>query len=61
MDIKKDLPFAHCDSCPEFMLDVEEQVLFSEKNSYRELVVRCKNDTLCKRLKEQTDAVDGKH
>lgn len=53
MDIQKRLPFHFCDRCDEFILKVEEQVIFGEDHKIENvLIVRCKNEPLCKRLKE---------
>ena len=48
MKIKEILPFAHCNSCPEFILNVNEQVVLDAENlPTRELIVRCKNQRNC--------------
>ena len=53
MYIRKNLPMPECDSCTEFILDVNEQVIFHlDRCSERILTVKCKNANLCKRLKE---------
>lgn len=57
MKIIQDFPFSHCDSCPECVLDVEEQVLFADNGFLeRNITVRCKNDALCRRLEEVRNA-----
>lgn len=54
MEIRTDLPFDNCDSCPEFILDVDEQVIFADNNvGLRVLNVRCRNENLCRRLEYQ--------
>ena len=59
MQIHTDFPFASCGWCPECVIDVEEQVLFANNGVVeRNLMVRCKNDALCKRLEEQRNARD---
>ena len=53
MEIEKRLPFKHCDSCPEFILDIEQQTLFYYDNgSSLALIIRCKNERVCERLKK---------
>lgn len=68
MDIIKELPFEFCDSCSEFILDVNEKTLyytdFSGTSSHIAITVRCKNEGKCKQLKhnlhklENTDAAE---
>lgn len=54
MKITESLPFNHCQDCKEFVLNVKEQIYYSEdKMSHRELVVQCKNAWLCRQLKEE--------
>lgn len=54
MEIRKDLPFNHCDNCSQFVVDVDEQIVFNDnKPSVRVLTVGCKNEWLCKQLKEE--------
>ena len=52
MVIKKELPFEHCDTCEHFVLDVDEQVFYTDNVSHRAICVKCKNEWLCKQLKE---------
>ena len=53
MKIREDLPFTFCNSCPEFILDVNEQVIFGgDEVAAREIIVRCRNERLCRRLKD---------
>lgn len=53
MDIRKRLPFEHCETCPEFILSVDDKVLFyGTQSSERVIDVRCKNETKCLRLNE---------
>lgn len=57
MTINTDFPFKHCESCEECVIDVEEQIIFANDGFLtRKLMVRCKNDALCKRLEEQRNA-----
>lgn len=57
MEIKKKLPFESCENCEECILDVNEQILFAYDHScQRVITVGCKNENLCKRLKEKHDA-----
>ena len=54
MDIVKNLPFDFCESCPEFILKTDEQVLFSDNSiATRQIVVTCHHDWLCKQLAEK--------
>ena len=57
MEIVKNFPFDVCESCCECVLDVENQVLFftdiKGDKCQRIITVGCKNESLCKRLKEQ--------
>jgi hypothetical protein len=51
MEIRTNLPFKHCEKCPEFILSVDDKVLyFSSGYTERVIDVRCKNANLCKRL-----------
>ena len=51
MRIEKDFPFDICENCNEFIMDVEEKVLFfGMEGSERVLIVRCKHSGKCKRL-----------
>ena len=52
MTIKENLPFEQCQNCEHFVLDVNEQVIFSNGLSERILMVGCKNAWLCKQLSE---------
>lgn len=57
MDITKRFPFGYCETCPECILDVEEKVLYSSDHyQFRELIVGCKNESLCRRLEERRNA-----
>lgn len=59
MDITKRFPFGHCETCPECVLDVNEKTLYSSGDyEYRELIVGCKNESLCRRLEERINARD---
>ena len=59
MEITKNFPFPHCETCPECVLDVNEKRLYSSGNyEFRELIVGCKNAQLCQRLEEQRNARD---
>lgn len=51
MNIEKKLPFESCDSCEEFILDVHDQVYFSQKHTQRIITVKCKNERICRKLK----------
>ena len=53
MKIEKNLPFDICESCEDCVLDVEEQILYAEKFIERIICVGCKNERLCKRLKQK--------
>ena len=54
MEIKKDLPFESCENCCECILDVNEQTLFAYGQSCQKVIrIGCKNEKLCKRLKEK--------
>ena len=56
MKIEKNLPFDICESCCECVLDVNEQILFSHgENCQRIVTVGCKNERLCRKLKEKSD------
>ena len=51
MEIRTNLPFKHCEDCPEFILNVDDKVLyFSSGHTERVIDVYCKNASLCKRL-----------
>ena len=50
MDIKQSLPYSHCETCPEFLLKVDEQAVFVNGITERVIEVRCKNEWLCKQL-----------
>lgn len=61
MDIRKDFPFEHCDNCPEFILSVNEEVLFYDfQGSTRVLTIRCKNEGLCRRLENNRKELERK-
>ena len=53
MIIREELPFKHCDKCREFILNVNTQTLFDTDISTRVIIVGCKNEWLCKQLKEE--------
>ena len=60
MTIKQYLPFDVCNKCPEFILDVSEQVLFHGlAGTERVLTVRCKNAGKCKQLKKNLELHGG--
>ena len=51
MIIEQDLPYKHCESCPEFILSLHEETMFAEDGIMtRKLEVSCKNEPLCRRL-----------
>ena len=53
MDIQKCLPFKACENCNEFVLDVDEQaILNGQKQIEVVLKVMCKNEYLCRHLKD---------
>lgn len=59
MKIEKDLPFDICESCCECILDVNERILFSaEGNCQRTITVGCKNEGVCRNLKERLNNAD---
>ena len=61
MTIKKDLPFDLCESCEHFVLDVDEQVLSVDGMIFtRCLMVKCKNEWLCKQLAERHGTANGR-
>ena len=53
MKIEKDLPFDHCENCPKFIVDTDEQVIFAD-GGYRTRILKvgCKNAWLCMQLKD---------
>lgn len=53
MTIEKSLPFDCCEECKEFVLSVNEQVIFNDGIQTRCLVVRCGHEWLCRQLKEK--------
>ena len=55
MTIEKDLPFAYCENCEKFVVDVDEQVIFTTTFSRTVLNIRCKNAWLCKQLKQNME------
>ena len=60
MRIEENLPFDICDSCTEFILDVDEQVLFYGMNgSERVITVKCKHAGKCKRLIKNLERNDA--
>ena len=61
MTIKKYLPFDLCESCEHFVLDVDEQVFTVDDTILtRCLMVKCKNEWLCKQLAERHGTVNGR-
>ena len=52
MKIEQHLPFECCNDCPEFILDVNEQVYFSMEHTMRIIKVGCKNERICFKLKK---------
>lgn len=60
MVIEKNLPFECCETCENFIVDAEEQVIFAEGQlSIRVLTVGCKNAWLCKQLKKQIEGEEN--
>ena len=60
MKIVTNLPFDICETCEECVLDVDEQVLFfGFDRAERVITVGCKNEKLCKRLKENMEKGDN--
>ena len=57
MDIKQRLPFEHCETCPQFLLDVDEQAIFMNGQTTRFLEVKCKNEWLCRQLEKHLSEV----
>lgn len=54
MKIETNLPFEFCDDCQNFIMDVEQQVIFADEGfRTRILTVGCKNEWLCQQLKDQ--------
>ena len=54
MRIEQDLPFDICETCCECVLDVNEQILFAnDGNCHRVIRVGCKNEGVCRNLKER--------
>ena len=53
MTIKENFPFESCSSCNEFVLDVQEKVLFVSNHTQRELEVSCKHSDVCRKLAEK--------
>jgi hypothetical protein len=61
MQIEKQLPFGICESCGEFILDVEEKAVWhNDGHTHLVLIVRCKNEDKCKMLKENLKALEDK-
>ena len=61
MEIRKDFPFDLCETCGECILDVEDKVLFFQGDSYQRVItVSCKNEPLCRRLKEKVNNAERK-
>ena len=57
MIITQKFPYPHCDSCPEFVLDVENSVIYEVHGILtRQMIVSCKNESLCRRLEVVRDA-----
>ena len=65
MNIRTNLPFEHCDGCPEFVLSVNDKVLFyggyEYDHSERLIDVSCKNANKCLRLNEMLKKEGEKH
>lgn len=56
MRIENDMPFEDCESCTDCVLNVDEQILFSsEKAMERVIFVGCKNERLCRHLRESIE------
>ena len=53
MKINENLPFEHCEKCPEFILNVDEQVIFTDGVATRTLNVGCKHEWLCKQIAQE--------
>ena len=61
MEIRKDLPFPYCDECEEFVLKVDDHLLFYGNGSERVLTVRCKNANKCLHLKRNLDRKEAEN
>lgn len=62
MEIDVRLPYSFCERCSEFILDVDEQILFyGMGGSHRALTVKCKNAAKCKTLKENLDRMGDRN
>ena len=59
MIIEKDLPFECCENCEQFIVRTNERVFYTDTTSHRVLTVSCKNEWLCKQLKDKLEK-DGK-
>ena len=56
MQIKVDMPFKECETCPKCSLRVEEQVSFlDEFRTSREIRISCRNDRICHRAWERVE------
>ena len=51
--IKEALPYEHCRTCSDCVLNVKEQGTFIDGISYNMTVVRCKNEQKCKKEMER--------
>lgn len=62
MRIETSLPYPFCDNCPEFILHVDEQIMFlGFAGSERVMTVMCKNAAKCKQLKKNLEEREGEH
>lgn len=53
MEIEKHLPFECCETCPEFIMKVQQRTLFyGDDGSHIGLTVSCKNESKCVHLKK---------
>lgn len=63
MKIEQQFPFDHCESCSETILDVYTATAIYGDNGIiaRTIVVKCKNESLCKKLQRRLDDVHEKN
>lgn len=60
MQIKVDMPFEECETCPKCSLRVEEQVSFlDEFGTSREIRISCRNDKICDQARNKTGKDDN--
>lgn len=52
MEIKTRLPFDCCENCEDYLMHVEEQVIFVQNGSVREILVSCKRENQCRRMQQ---------